>query len=139
MAPSIMRANDSRARIVFTYLPFEDANVRPGFGNRAVSLWAEIPGFASPPRDGFAFVDLSIAETLVVSCCERWSLGPLAEMGHRYQYRRLFGSVSAKHHPGAGQAAAESGAAGSPVGALRPRAVAPTRTRPRDRHRIAER
>src|SRR6185503_4700575 len=52
------------------------ANVRPGFGNRAVSLWPEIPGFASPPRDGFAFSTFVIAETTFVSWAERSSLGP---------------------------------------------------------------
>jgi hypothetical protein len=56
IAPSIMIASDSRIRIVFTVLPSPEVRNSLDLGFRRLGglRVTEVPGFASPPRDGFA-------------------------------------------------------------------------------------
>jgi hypothetical protein len=55
MLAMISRAQVKRARFAFTMSPSIRRASHSRLGNRAVSY--EIPGFASPPRDGFALDD----------------------------------------------------------------------------------
>ena len=67
MAAMIATAQVKRARFAFTIVTSSRV-VRHQTGNRAALGWPrlypKIPGFASPPRDGFALDDLSDGERL---------------------------------------------------------------------------
>jgi hypothetical protein len=62
-------ARVKRARFAFTFVSLSNGCVRLESGSRAVSSrWQEIPGFASPPHDGFA-LDGRVGERRVLSPC----------------------------------------------------------------------
>jgi hypothetical protein len=67
IAPSSMMAEVKRARFAFTRAPSQRWDDRSLRSRQLGGLPAEVPGFASPPRDGFALDNLGAVETNVVS------------------------------------------------------------------------
>src|SRR5687767_13915809 len=55
-----VRARESRANVLFTIDPLRAKSGSRRIGGRAVSC--EIPGFASPPHDGFALSDRGVQD-----------------------------------------------------------------------------